>query len=85
MAVSEQQMQKWCETILAGHSAAPDITLADYIRSLSLDPRYRCSATDPKWGNIKGVGPLGPYDYSNVTCLLPEVQAHDGRIRPSIR
>jgi 5'-nucleotidase/UDP-sugar diphosphatase len=59
--------------------------LADYIRSLSLDPRYRCSATDPKWGNIKGVGPLGPYDYSNVTCLLPEVQAHDGRIRPSIR
>ena len=34
MAVSEQQMQKWCETILAGHSAAPDLTLADYIRSI---------------------------------------------------
>lgn len=34
MAVPEQQMQKWCETILAGHSAAPDRTLADYIRSI---------------------------------------------------
>lgn len=34
MAVSEQQMKKWCATILAGHAAAPDLTLADYIRSI---------------------------------------------------
>ena len=60
--------------------------LADYIRSLpDTDSRARCSATDPQWSNIKGVTPLGPYDYSNVTCLVPEIQAHDGRIRPTVR
>ena len=58
--------------------------LADYIRSLGLDPRYRCAADDPQWGNIKGHGPGGPFDYSDVTCLIPEVQAHDGRIRPTV-
>lgn len=34
MAVTEQEMQKWCETLLAGRSAAPDLTLADYIRDV---------------------------------------------------
>lgn len=59
--------------------------LADYIRSIGADPRYRCAADDPRWGNIRGVGPNGHYDYSAVTCLLPEVHAHDGRIRPTVR
>ena len=59
--------------------------LADYIRQLGTDPRYRCSATDPQWTNIKGRGPNGTFDYSDVTCLIPEVQAHDGRIRPTVR
>jgi len=59
--------------------------LTDYIRSLGEDPRYRCSGSDPRWTNIKGVGPKGAFDYSNVTCLLPEVHAHDGRIRPTVR
>ena len=59
--------------------------LADYIRTLSEDPKNRCSGSDPMWSNIQGKGPSGSYDYSNVTCLLPTIGAHDGRIRPSIR
>jgi 2',3'-cyclic-nucleotide 2'-phosphodiesterase (5'-nucleotidase family) len=59
--------------------------LADYIRTLSTDPQLRCSSTDPRFSNIKGLSPLGPYDYSNVTCLLPTVSAHDGRILPAVR
>jgi hypothetical protein len=59
--------------------------LADYIRMLGEDPRYRCDGNDPRWANIKGISPAGPYDYSNVTCLLPEVNAHDGRILPTVR
>lgn len=58
--------------------------LIDYIRNLGTDPRYRC--TDPsKWRNVKGISENGPYDYTNITCLLPEIQAHDGRIRPVSR
>src|SRR3954471_6054412 len=34
MAVNEKEMQAWCETLLAGRSAAPDLTLSDYIRSI---------------------------------------------------
>ncbi len=34
MAVSEKEMVKWCETLLAGRKAAPDLTLADYIRAI---------------------------------------------------
>jgi phosphoglycerate kinase len=34
MAVTEQQMVAWFEKLLAGHSADPDLTLADYIRSV---------------------------------------------------
>lgn len=34
MAVTEQQMTKWCEMLLAGHEAAPNLTLADYIRGV---------------------------------------------------
>src|SRR3954468_14933378 len=34
MAVSEKEMQAWCETLLAGRSAAPDLTLSDYIRAI---------------------------------------------------
>jgi phosphoglycerate kinase len=34
MAVTEQQMRAWCETVLAGRKAAPDLTLADYIRDI---------------------------------------------------
>ena len=59
--------------------------LADYIRTLSMDPQYRCAGDDKQWGNIKGLGPAGAYDYSNVTCLVPSASAHDGRIRPSVR
>ena len=59
--------------------------LADYIRTLSTDPQFRCSSTDPNFSNIKGLSQLGPYDYSNVTCLLPTVSAHDGRILPAVR
>ncbi len=59
--------------------------LADYIRTLSADPQFRCSSTDPNFSNIKGLSPAGPYDYSNVTCLLPTVSAHDGRILPAVR
>lgn len=60
--------------------------LADYIRSLpQTEPTARCSGDDPMFSNIKGVGLLGPYDYSNVTCLLPSIQARDGRIRPTVR
>ncbi|MBL9008928.1 MAG: bifunctional metallophosphatase/5'-nucleotidase [Myxococcales bacterium] len=60
--------------------------LADYIRSLpETDSRARCSATDPQWSNIKGIGQNGPFDYSSATCLTPEIQAHDGRIKPTVR
>ena len=34
MAVTEKEMQAWCETLLAGRSAAPDQTLSDYIRAI---------------------------------------------------
>src|SRR5215212_3034895 len=34
MAISEKEMQAWCETLLAGRSAAPDLTLSDYIRAI---------------------------------------------------
>ena len=34
MPVTEQQMQAWCDTLLAGRDAAPDLTLADYLRSV---------------------------------------------------
>ena len=49
MAVSEQEMQAWCETLLAGRAAAPDLTLADYLRRDSR-PRPRstmCRAARP--------------------------------------
>jgi len=49
------------------------------------NPRARCAGTDPQWSNVQGVGPRGPYDFSNVTCLTPEIQAHDGRIKPTVR
>ncbi len=34
MAVKEQEMQSWCESLLAGRAAALDLTLADYIRAI---------------------------------------------------
>jgi phosphoglycerate kinase len=34
MAVTEREMIAWCETLLAGRAAAPDLTLADYIRDI---------------------------------------------------
>jgi phosphoglycerate kinase len=34
MHVTDQQMQKWCESILAGRAAAPDLTLPDYLRAI---------------------------------------------------
>jgi phosphoglycerate kinase len=34
MAVTEKEMQAWCETLLAGRSAAPNQTLSDYIRAI---------------------------------------------------
>lgn len=58
--------------------------LADFIRTLGADSRYRC-ANSSQYRNVKGIGSSGPYDYSNVTCLLPEVFAHDGRIQPLVR
>src|SRR6186997_2925565 len=34
MAVTEKELQAWCETLLAGRSAAPDLSLSDYIRAI---------------------------------------------------
>jgi phosphoglycerate kinase len=34
MAVSDQEMRTWCEKLLAGRSAAPDVTLSDYLRAI---------------------------------------------------
>src|SRR3954471_1123835 len=34
MAVSDKEMHSWCQMLLAGHLAAPDLTLADYIRAI---------------------------------------------------
>lgn len=34
MTVTEQQMRTWCETLLAGRAAAPDLSLADYLRAI---------------------------------------------------
>jgi phosphoglycerate kinase len=34
MAASEKEMIAWCETLLAGREAAPDLTLADYVRDI---------------------------------------------------
>jgi len=34
MAVTEREMSAWCETLLAGREAAPDLTLADYLRAI---------------------------------------------------
>jgi phosphoglycerate kinase len=34
MAVSEQEIVKWCGVLLAGRKAAPELTLADYLRAI---------------------------------------------------
>lgn len=34
MAVTEAQMQSWCETIVRGREAAPDLTLNDYLAAV---------------------------------------------------
>jgi phosphoglycerate kinase len=34
MAVSQQDIQAWCGTLLAGRAAAPDLTLADYLDAI---------------------------------------------------
>jgi phosphoglycerate kinase len=34
MPVTEREMIAWCESLLAGRDAAPDLTLADYIRAI---------------------------------------------------
>ena len=34
MAVSPQDMQAWCGTLLAGRAANPDLTLADYLDAI---------------------------------------------------
>jgi phosphoglycerate kinase len=34
MAVTDQDMRTWCETLLAGRAAAPDLTLVDYLRAI---------------------------------------------------
>ncbi len=34
MAVSQQDMQAWCGTLLAGRAAAPDLALADYLDAI---------------------------------------------------
>ncbi|HEY3391947.1 MAG TPA: phosphoglycerate kinase [Lacipirellulaceae bacterium] len=34
MSVSDKEMITWCETLLAGKSAVPDLTLADYVRDI---------------------------------------------------
>src|SRR4051812_33311437 len=34
MAVTEQQISAWCDKLLAGRSADPDLSLSDYIRSI---------------------------------------------------
>ena len=34
MAVTDQEMHAWCQTLLAGRAAAPDLSLADYIRAI---------------------------------------------------
>jgi phosphoglycerate kinase len=34
MSVTEHEMRAWCERLLAGRAAAPELTLADYIRAI---------------------------------------------------
>ena len=34
MAVSPQDIQAWCGTLLAGRAASPDLTLADYLDAI---------------------------------------------------
>ena len=34
MAVTEKQITAWCEKLLAGRSADPDLSLSDYIRAI---------------------------------------------------
>jgi phosphoglycerate kinase len=34
MPVTEKQMQSWCDTLLAGSQAAPELTLADYLKAI---------------------------------------------------
>jgi phosphoglycerate kinase len=34
MSVSPQDMQSWCETLLAGRAAAPDLSLSDYLEAI---------------------------------------------------
>jgi phosphoglycerate kinase len=34
MAVTEREMHAWCQMLLAGRAAAPDLTLADYLRDI---------------------------------------------------
>jgi phosphoglycerate kinase len=34
MAETDKEMITWCETLLAGKAAAPDLTLADYVRDI---------------------------------------------------
>jgi phosphoglycerate kinase len=34
MAVTEREMQDWCQSLLDSQTAAPDLTLADYIRGI---------------------------------------------------
>lgn len=73
--------------------------LVDYIRGLGAGdipepylgtkkdppaPQFRCLDTT-KWRNLTGADRSGAFDYTGITCLRPDAQAHDGRIRPVVR
>ena len=69
MAVTEQEMTAWCETLLAGHSAAPDLTLADYIRAV------------PGMASLEGVPSGTPVLVRGDVDAKPGANIGDGDIR----
>ncbi len=69
MAITEQEMQAWCETLLAGRSAAPDQTLSDYIRAI------------PGMASLAELPPGSPVLVRGDLDCKPGPQIGDGDIR----
>ncbi len=69
MAVTEQQMIAWCEKLLAGRAADPDLTLADYIRAI------------PGMASLQDVPAGTPVLVRGDVDAKPGTQIGDGDIR----
>jgi phosphoglycerate kinase len=69
MTVSSKDMQAWCETLLAGRSASPDMTLADYLDAI------------PGLGSLEDLPSGTPVLVRGDVDAKPGPQIGDGDIR----